>query len=146
MRETGREFGDVLAEAQKLGYAESDPSFDIDGVDAAHKLAILTSVAFGCPVDFGAVHVEGIRHISALDIEYAKELGYRIKLLGIARRNNGGVEQRVHPAMVPDRFAHRGGRWRVQRGRGGRRFRRKGDLRRPWRRSRVQPPRPSSLT
>jgi homoserine dehydrogenase len=101
MRETGREFGDVLAEAQKLGYAESDPSFDIDGVDAAHKLAILTSVAFGCPVDFDAVHVEGIRHISALDIEYAKELGYRIKLLGIARRNNGGVEQRVHPAMVP---------------------------------------------
>ncbi len=91
----------MLAEAQKLGYAESDPSFDIDGVDAAHKLAILTSVAFGCPVDFGAVHVEGIRHISALDIEYAKELGYRIKLLGIARRNNGGVEQRVHPAMVP---------------------------------------------
>ena len=101
MRETGREFGDVLAEAQKLGYAESDPSFDIDGVDAAHKLAILTSVAFGCPVDFGAVHIEGIRHISALDIEYAKELGYRIKLLGIARRNNGGIEQRVHPAMVP---------------------------------------------
>ena len=81
-------------------------------------LAIPTSVAFGCPVDFGAVHVEGIRTL-ALDIEYAKELGYRIKLLGIARRNNGGVEQRVHPAMVC-RSAHRGGRWRVQRGRGGR--------------------------
>ena len=95
------QFGDVLAEAQRLGYAESDPSFDIDGVDAAHKLAILTSVAFGCAVDFDAVHIEGIRHISALDIEYAKELGYRIKLLGIARRNNGGIEQRVHPAMVP---------------------------------------------
>jgi homoserine dehydrogenase len=101
MRETGREFGDVLAEAQKLGYAEADPSFDIDGVDAAHKLAILTSVAFGCAVDFDAVHIEGIRHISALDIEYASELGFRIKLLGIARRNDGGVEQRVHPAMVP---------------------------------------------
>ncbi|QQP87616.1 homoserine dehydrogenase [Skermanella sp. TT6] len=101
MRETGREFGDVLAEAQKLGYAEADPSFDIDGVDAAHKLAILTSVAFGCAVDFGSVHIEGIRHISALDIDYARELGYRIKLLGIARRYNGNVEQRVHPAMVP---------------------------------------------
>ncbi|EWY38719.1 homoserine dehydrogenase [Skermanella stibiiresistens SB22] len=101
MRETGREFGDVLAEAQKLGYAEADPSFDIDGVDAAHKLAILTSVAFGCAVDFDAVHIEGIRHISALDIEYASELGFRIKLLGIARRSDGGVEQRVHPAMVP---------------------------------------------
>ncbi|UEM05737.1 homoserine dehydrogenase [Skermanella rosea] len=101
MRETGREFGDVLAEAQKLGYAEADPSFDIDGVDAAHKLAILTSVAFGCAVDFESVHIEGIRHISALDIDYARELGYRIKLLGIARRYNGNVEQRVHPAMVP---------------------------------------------
>jgi len=101
MRETGREFGEVLVEAQKLGYAESDPSFDIDGIDAAHKLAILTSVAFGCAVDFPSVHIEGIRHISALDIDYARELGYRIKLLGIARRNNGGIEQRVHPAMVP---------------------------------------------
>ncbi len=81
MRETGREFGDVLGDAQKLGYAEADPSFDIDGVDAAHKLAILTSVAFGCAVDFESVHIEGIRHISALDIDYARELGYRIKLL-----------------------------------------------------------------
>ena len=119
MRETGREFGDVLAEAQKLGYAESDPSFDIDGVDAAHKLAILTSVAFGSEVDFGAVHIEGIRHISALDIEYARELGYRIKLLGIARRNNGGSSSGSIPPWSR-RFAHRGGRRRVQRGRGGR--------------------------
>ncbi len=101
MRRDGREFADVLAEAQKLGYAEADPSFDIDGVDAAHKLAILTSVAFGCPVNFAGVHVEGIRHVSAVDFAYAEELGYRIKLLGIARRTAAGVEQRVHPCMVP---------------------------------------------
>jgi homoserine dehydrogenase len=102
MRERGREFADVLAEAQKLGYAEADPSFDIDGVDAAHKLAILAALAFGRPVDFAAVHVEGIRNVSALDIAFAKELGYRIKLLGIARRTEAGIESRVHPCMVPE--------------------------------------------
>ncbi len=101
MRERGREFAEVLAEAQKLGYAEADPSFDIDGIDAAHKLAILAALAFGRPVDFAAVHVEGIRAVSALDIALAGELGYRIKLLGIARRLEGGIEARVHPAMVP---------------------------------------------
>lgn len=101
MRTTGRDFADVLADAQKLGYAEADPSFDIDGVDAAHKLAILTSVAFGTPVDFQNVHVEGIRHVSAVDFDYADALGYRIKLLGIARRTDHGIEQRVHPCMVP---------------------------------------------
>jgi homoserine dehydrogenase len=101
MRERGREFAEVLADAQKLGYAEADPSFDIDGVDAAHKLAILAALAFGRPVAFDAVHVEGIRRISALDIAFAGELGYRIKLLGIARRNDGGIEARVHPCMVP---------------------------------------------
>ncbi|OYD81247.1 homoserine dehydrogenase [Azospirillum brasilense] len=101
MRTTGRDFADVLADAQKLGYAEADPSFDIDGVDAAHKLAILTSVAFGTPVDFQSVHVEGIRHVSAVDFDYADALGYRIKLLGIARRTDHGIEQRVHPCMVP---------------------------------------------
>jgi len=101
MRETRREFGEVLAEAQKLGYAEADPSFDIDGVDAAHKLALLTSVAFGTAVDFAGVYIEGIRHVSALDIEYARELGYRIKLLGLARPTEHGIEQRVHPCMVP---------------------------------------------
>ena len=101
MREQKREFGEVLAEAQKLGYAEADPSFDIDGIDAAHKLAILTSLAFGTEVDFSGVHVEGIRHVTALDIEYAAELGYRIKLLGIARATEHGIEQRVHPTMVP---------------------------------------------
>ncbi len=102
MRESRREFADVLAEAQALGYAEADPSFDVDGIDTAHKLAILASVAFGCPLDFGAVHVEGIRHISAVDLAFAEELGYRIKLLGIAALTARGVERRVHPCMVPE--------------------------------------------
>jgi len=101
MRESGREFAEVLAEAQKLGYAEADPSFDIDGVDAAHKLAVLASVAFGRPVDLDGVYAEGIRHISRLDIDFAEELGYRIKLLGVARLTENGLEQRVHPCMVP---------------------------------------------
>jgi homoserine dehydrogenase len=101
MRDQGREFADVLAEAQKLGYAEADPSFDIDGIDAAHKLAILAALAFGRPVDFSAVHVEGIRNVTALDIRLAEELGYRIKLLGIAEATDGGVSTRVHPCMVP---------------------------------------------
>src|SRR5436305_7752185 len=101
MREGGREFAEVLAEAQKLGYAEADPSFDIDGVDAAHKLAILASVAFGRPVDLPGVYTEGIRHVSRLDIGFADELGFRIKLLGIARLTEHGLEQRVHPCMVP---------------------------------------------
>ena len=102
MRESGRPFDEVLKEAQDLGYAESDPGFDIDGVDAAHKLAILTSIAFGCEINFEAVHIEGIRRISPLDIEYATELGYRIKLLATARRTANGIEQRVHPSMVRD--------------------------------------------
>ncbi len=101
MRERGREFADVLADAQKLGYAEADPSFDVDGIDAAHKLAILAALAFGRPVAFDAVYVEGIRRISALDIAFATELGYRIKLLGIARQAETGIETRVHPCMVP---------------------------------------------
>lgn len=100
MRESGRDFAEVLAEAQQLGYAEADPSFDIDGVDASHKLAILASVAFGRPVDLAGVHTEGIRHVSRLDIGFAEELGYRIKLLGIARLTEHGLEQRVHPCMV----------------------------------------------
>jgi homoserine dehydrogenase len=101
MRDHGREFADVLAEAQRLGYAETDPSFDIDGIDAAHKLAILAALAFNRPVDFASVHIEGIRAVSALDIMFAGELGYRIKLLGIARRTEAGIESRVHPCMVP---------------------------------------------
>jgi homoserine dehydrogenase len=101
MRERGREFAEVLADAQKLGYAEADPSFDIDGIDAAHKLAILAALAFGRPVAFDAVYVEGIRRVSALDIGFANELGYRIKLLGIASQTDAGIETRVHPCMVP---------------------------------------------
>lgn len=100
MRETGRPFADVLAEAQELGYAEADPSTDVDGVDAAHKLALLSSLAFGCRVDFAHVYTQGIRHVSPLDIEFAEELGYRIKLLGSARITEHGLEQRVHPCMV----------------------------------------------
>jgi homoserine dehydrogenase len=101
MRETGREFAAVLAEAQALGYAEADPSFDVEGVDTAHKLAILATVAFGCTLDFGTIHIEGIRHVSPVDIAFAEELGYRIKLLGIASLTDGAVERRVHPCMVP---------------------------------------------
>jgi len=101
MRETGRDFAAVLKEAQALGYAEADPSFDVDGIDAAHKLALLASVAFGSQVDFAGVYVEGIRHITALDIAFAQDLGYRIKLVGLARPTEHGLEQRVHPCMVP---------------------------------------------
>lgn len=100
MEETGGEFENILKEAQELGYAEADPSFDIDGVDAAHKLAILTSLAYATPVDFDKVHIEGITSVTAADISYATELGYRIKLLGVARRTEKGIEQRVHPCMV----------------------------------------------
>lgn len=101
MRRSGRAFAEVLAEAQKLGYAEADPSFDIDGVDAAHKLAVLAAVSFGTEVNFDGVHVEGIRSVGALDIQFAGELGFRIKLLGLARLTEHGLEQRVHPCMVP---------------------------------------------
>ncbi|MCR9212669.1 MAG: homoserine dehydrogenase [Proteobacteria bacterium] len=100
MEETGGEFESILKEAQDLGYAEADPSFDIDGVDAAHKLAILTSLAYATPVDFDKVYIEGITSVTADDISYATELGYRIKLLGVARRTDKGIEQRVHPCMV----------------------------------------------
>lgn len=102
MRETGRDFTAVLGEAQALGYAEADPSFDIDGIDTAHKLALLAALAFGGRPRFDAIHVEGIRHVTALDIQFAAELGYRIKLLGLARMTERGLEQRVHPCMVPN--------------------------------------------
>ncbi len=101
MRATGRDFEEVLDEAQSLGYAEADPAFDIDGIDAAHKLALLSAVAFGAHVDFAGVYTEGIRDITPADIQFAEELGYRIKLLGIAERVGDGIHQRVHPAMVP---------------------------------------------
>ncbi len=101
MEQEGLSFEDCLAAAQKLGYAEADPTFDIGGHDAAHKLALLTAIAFGTEIDAEAIYVEGIAAIRTADIEAADELGYRIKLLGVASRTDSGIEQRVHPAMVP---------------------------------------------
>ena len=103
MSDGGRPFADVLAEAQRLGYAEADPTFDIEGIDAAHKLTILASIAFACPLDFERVYVEGITQIAVEDIEYARQLGYKIKHLGIARAGDEGIELRVHPTLVPQR-------------------------------------------
>lgn len=103
MRDKGRDFADVLAEAQALGYAEADPTFDVEGIDAAHKLTILGSLAFGVPLQFERCFTEGISKIGALDVAYAAELGYRIKHLGIARRSPGGIEMRVHPTLIPER-------------------------------------------
>ncbi len=102
MQNEGREFADVLADAQEKGYAEADPAFDIDGVDAAHKLAILATLAYGARVPLDALHIEGIRAITQRDIAYAAELGYRIRLLGIATQNESGISTRVHPCLVPD--------------------------------------------
>ena len=101
MRTKGLDFADVLAEAQRLGYAESDPTFDIEGVDAAHKISIMSAIAFGVPIQFGKAHVEGITQLQATDIRYAEQLGYRIKLLGITKRREHGIELRVHPTLVP---------------------------------------------
>ena len=103
MRDTGASFDACLAKAQELGYAEADPTFDIEGQDAAHKITILSALAFGTPVNYGAAMIEGISKLEAVDIRYAEELGYRIKLLGITKRTSEGVELRVHPALVPMR-------------------------------------------
>lgn len=103
MRDKGRDFADVLAEAQKLGYAEADPTFDVEGIDAAHKLTILAAIAFGIPLQFDKAYTEGITAITRDDVAYAEELGYRIKHLGIARRTDKGVELRVHPTLIPER-------------------------------------------
>jgi homoserine dehydrogenase len=100
MRDRGLPFADVLKEAQALGYAEADPTFDVEGVDAAHKLTLLASIAFGIPVQFDRAYIEGISNLSAVDIKYAEELGYRIKLLGITKRRPEGIELRVHPTLV----------------------------------------------
>lgn len=102
MREKGRAFDDVLAEAQALGYAEADPTFDVDGTDAAHKLTLLASIAFGIPLQFSKVYTEGIDKLTAQDVNYAEELGYRIKHLGVARRTEDGIELRVHPTLIPE--------------------------------------------
>ncbi|MDG4594425.1 MAG: homoserine dehydrogenase [Candidatus Contendobacter sp.] len=103
MRGKGRDFPEVLAEAQALGYAEADPTFDIEGIDAAHKLTILASIAFGIPLQFDKVYIEGISRITRDDVAYATKLGYRIKHLGIARRDQSGVQLRVHPTLIPQR-------------------------------------------
>ncbi len=103
MRDKGRDFSDVLAEAQALGYAEADPTFDVEGIDAGHKLAILASLAFGIPLQFEKVFTEGITKITRADVGYAEELGYRIKHLGIARKTDQGIELRVHPTLIPER-------------------------------------------
>jgi homoserine dehydrogenase len=101
MRDKGLDFGTVLKEAQRLGYAEADPTFDIEGVDAAHKATIMCAIAFGVPMQFGKAHVEGITALQATDIRYAEQLGYRIKLIAMARRSPQGIELRVHPTLVP---------------------------------------------
>jgi homoserine dehydrogenase len=103
MRDKGRDFYDVLAEAQALGYAEADPTFDVEGIDAGHKLTILASIAFGIPLQFDKVYTEGISQITRTDVEYAEQLGYRIKHLGIARKTAEGIELRVHPTLIPER-------------------------------------------
>jgi homoserine dehydrogenase len=103
MRDKGRSFDDVLAEAQALGYAETDPTFDVEGIDAGHKLAILSAIAFGIPLQFDKVYTEGITKITRDDVSYAEELGYRIKHLGIARKTSAGIELRVHPTLIPER-------------------------------------------
>ena len=101
MREKGLSFATVLKEAQRLGYAEADPTFDIEGIDAGHKITLLSSIAFGIPIQFDKAYVEGISKLDAKDIKYAEELGYRIKLLGITKRNSAGIELRVHPTLIP---------------------------------------------
>jgi len=103
MRDKGRDFDDVLAEAQALGYAEADPTFDVEGIDAAHKLCILSSIAFGIPLQFEAVYTEGISGVSSEDVVFAGQLGYRIKHLGVARRGDQGIEMRVHPTLIPEK-------------------------------------------
>ncbi|MBX9848764.1 MAG: homoserine dehydrogenase, partial [Rhodocyclaceae bacterium] len=103
MRDKGLPFAEVLKEAQRLGYAEADPTFDIEGVDAAHKITILSALAFGIPMQFDSAHVEGISKLDAEDIKYAEQLGYRIKLLGITKKQDDGVELRVHPTLIPSK-------------------------------------------
>lgn len=103
MRDKGLAFADVLKEAQRLGYAEADPTFDVEGIDAAHKLTIMASIAFGMPVQFDQAYTEGITKLTIQDIQYAEELGYRIKLLGVSKKTAAGVELRVHPTLIPEK-------------------------------------------
>jgi homoserine dehydrogenase len=104
MDEEGEDFSDVLKEAQKKGYAEADPTFDVEGVDTAHKLALLLSLCFGTKVDYDQIYTEGISNITALDIEYARDFGYKLKLLAIGKRDGDKIEARVHPTMIPEDY------------------------------------------
>ena len=128
MRDKGLTFDTALKQAQKLGYAEADPTFDIEGIDAAHKLTIMASIAFGIPMQFEKVYTEGIAKLTREDIRYAEELGYRIKLLGLTRRTPKGIELRVHPTLIPDAAADRQCRGRDERGGGKGRCRRRDAL------------------
>ena len=103
MRDKGRDFNDVLKEAQELGYAEADPTFDVEGIDAAHKLTILASIAYGVPLQFDAAYTEGITRITREDVSYAEQLGYRIKHLGVSKKTDKGIQLRVHPTLIPER-------------------------------------------
>jgi homoserine dehydrogenase len=103
MRDKGSDFATVLKEAQRLGYAEADPTFDIEGIDAAHKVSIMSAIAFGIPMQFDKAYVEGITNLAATDIKYAEQLGYRIKLLGITKKTKSGIELRVHPTLIPSK-------------------------------------------
>ena len=103
MRDKGWTFADALKVAQELGYAEADPTFDVEGVDAAHKITLMSSLAFGVPINFEAASIEGISQLAAQDITYAEKFGYRIKLLGIAKRTDAGIELRVHPTLIPEK-------------------------------------------
>ena len=103
MREKGLAFADVLKEAQRLGYAEADPTFDVEGIDAAHKLMVMAAIAFGIPMQFDKAYTEGITKLEGRDIKYAEELGYRVKLLGITKRHENGIELRVHPTLIPEK-------------------------------------------
>src|SRR6185437_737722 len=103
MRETGASFADALAQAQARGYAEADPTFDVEGIDSAHKLTIMSAIAFGVPMQYDKAYAEGITKLTREDLRYAEELGYRIKLLGITRRARSGIELRVHPTLIPAR-------------------------------------------
>jgi homoserine dehydrogenase len=103
MRDKGLAFSDVLVEAQRLGYAEADPTFDVEGIDAAHKLMIMAAIGFGIPMQFDKVYTEGITKLTSKDIRYAQELGYRVKLLGITKRSAEGIELRVHPTLIPEK-------------------------------------------
>ena len=103
MRDKGSDFATVLKEAKRLGYAEADPTFDIEGIDAAHKVSIMSAIAFGIPMQFDKAYVEGITKLAATDIKYAEQLGYRIKLLGITKKTKSGIELRVHPTLIPSK-------------------------------------------